>query len=535
MNKFSLLIFLFLGHVAFAQPYYTPFSVSIEPMTIENAPGVHSFSWAKSSDGKWLIIGGRLDGLHRRQPWAAFQEENSNTIATVIDPNLQTTWSKSLQELPASIFEQLQSTNQNFMQVGNKLVITGGYGYSATAEDHITYPDITTIDVDEFVSAIVDNQSLIDYVRQVEDTAMAITGGQMGYKNGMYYLVGGQEFNGRYNPMGPSHGPGFYQKYSGQIRKFELDFPGMTPIVVHHPPMTDSLVLPRRDYNMSPQIFTNGDYGFTIFSGVFKQPDDTPFFDLVNISENSYDVVPDFTQLLSQYHSAKIPMFDSVNNTMHTIFFGGMAQYYYDGTGSLINDDEVPFVKTISRVTRLNDGTYEEVKLDVEMPALVGAGAEFIPVDNYFSEEILDFNVLPANSKTLVGYIYGGINSSAENIFFVNNGTESFASNVIFKVYVDKTITDVKELKSKGIFGLSILPNLTFNRQVNIEFKVPSKSKVKIDLYSVNGHKLQELFNYSMEPGGYLRAFNFDGLAKGQYLIRISNGMYSELKTLTVQ
>jgi len=534
MKLFVFLMMMVIGHIGFSQTY-APFSVSIEPMTIANVPGIHSYVWGKSTDGKWLVLGGRTDGLHRRQPWAAFQSEHSNTVATVIDPITQEVWSKSLQELATPIFEQLQSTNQNFIQVGNKLVTTGGYGYSATADDHLTYPNLTIIDVDEMVGAIVDNQSVIPYVTQIDDTAMAITGGQMGYMDGVFYLVGGQEFNGRYNPMGPNHGPGFYQKYSAQVRKFELDFSGMIPVVNHLTPMTDTVVLPRRDYNMSPQIFANGEHGFTVFTGVFKHPDDTPFFDLVNVTENNYEVVPDFTQILSHYHSAKIPMFDSVNNTMHTIFFGGMAQYYYDDSGTLINDEDVPFVKTISRVTRLKDGSYEEVKLDIEMPELVGAGAEFIPVDNYFSEEILDYHALPENSKTLVGYIYGGINSSAENIFFTNDGTQSYASSTIFKVFIDNTVTGLSELKSNGVLDFRILPNPTSGSQINVEFKIRRKSKVKIDLYSTNGQKLQELFDYTIERGEYLRRFDLNNLAKGQYLMRISDGVYSQVKTLLVQ
>ncbi len=531
-NFFLLVLMVLLSSVAFAQPSYAPFSVSIEPMTIADAPGIHSFTWAKSSDGKWLIIGGRLDGLHRRQPWAAFQAIHNNTFATVLDPVTQETWSKSLQELPAPIFEQLQSTNQNFIQVGNKLITTGGYGYSATVDDHITYPDITVIDVDEFVAAVVDNQSVIDYVRQVEDTTMAITGGQMGYKDGVYYLAGGQEFIGRYNPMGPNNEPGFYQKYSGQVRKFELDFSGVAPIITHLEPYTDNVVLPRRDYNMSPQVFENGEYGFTIFSGVFKQPDNTPFFDIVNVKDDTFEVVPNFTQLLSQYHSAKIPMFDSINNTMHTIFFGGIAQYYYDDAGNIVNDDKVPFVKTISRVTRLNDGTYEEVKLDIEMPALVGAGAEFIPVDNYFSEEIIDFNALPENSKTLVGYIYGGIQSTDLNIFFINGGTQSFASNTIFKVYIDNTVVGLKELKSNGLFDLQLTPNPINTGGINVKFYNPTKAKVSIELMDMTGKKLADLHNATLGAGSFTRHFAVTNLAAGQYLVRISNGLYSQAKVL---
>ena len=100
-----------------------------------------------------------------------------------------------------------------------------------------------------------------------------------------------------------------------------------------------------------------------------------------------------FNQYLSQYHSAKIPIYDTDNNMMHTLFFGGMSQYKLDADGNLIQDDNVPFVKTISKVSRFRDGSMIESSLDIEMPTLLGSGAEFIPINknsNYLSDEIVD-------------------------------------------------------------------------------------------------------------------------------------------------
>ena len=37
------------------------FTVQIEPLTITEAPNIHSYSWGKTSDGKWLVVGGRID------------------------------------------------------------------------------------------------------------------------------------------------------------------------------------------------------------------------------------------------------------------------------------------------------------------------------------------------------------------------------------------------------------------------------------------------------------------------------------------
>ena len=238
--------------------------------------------------------------------------------------------------------------------------------------------------------------------------------------------------------MGPTHGPGFIQEYTNEIRKFEIIDDGVNLSVTNFDITTDTANLHRRDYNMAAQIFPNGTEGFTAFSGVFN-PNDLPYLNSVDIDEATYTVNNNFNQYLSQYHSAKIPVWDANASTMHTLFFGGISQFTMDAQGNLVEDTDVPFVKTISKVTRFSNGNMQEAKLNyIEMPTLVGSGAEFIPSDQYFlPREILDLNTVP-QTKTLIGYIYGGIESSQENIFFINDGTQSSASNVIFKVYAQR-------------------------------------------------------------------------------------------------
>ena len=70
----------------------------------------------------------------------------------------------------------------------------------------------------------------------------------------------------------------------------------------------------------------------------------------------------------------------------------------------------------------------------------MGAGAEFIPLTDptiYLENDIVNLKKLKKGSN-LIGYIYGGIQSSQENIFFRNNGTQSTASSQIFKVFIIK-------------------------------------------------------------------------------------------------
>jgi len=51
---------------------YDKFEVELETLNIENAPGNHSYAYGIDSLGRWLVLGGRIDGLHQIQPFAAF-------------------------------------------------------------------------------------------------------------------------------------------------------------------------------------------------------------------------------------------------------------------------------------------------------------------------------------------------------------------------------------------------------------------------------------------------------------------------------
>lgn len=538
--KLSIIISLVFLQIGFAQTKVNEvFDVSIEPITIPNAPGIHSYSWAKNNQNQWLIVGGRVDGLHRRQPWAAFWEEGNNHNAYVVDVANNQVYSAPINVLPQSIYEQLQSTNQQFYQYNGVLYITGGYGFSTTANDHITYPYLAAIDVNNTIDAIINNQDISPYFRQFYDENLAVTGGQMGMIDNTFFLICGQRFDGVYNPMGPNSGPGFVQDYPSEIKRFNIVDNGSTVSINNYSFTKDIDVLGRRDYNMAPQIFPNGDKGFTVFTGVFQQPDDIPFLDVVNITESSYEVPANFNQFLSQYHSAKVPVYDANANTMHTLFFGGMSQFTLDNNNNLVEDINVPFVSTISKVTRTAANELFEYKLDIEMPTLVGSGAEFIPISNttYFNEnEILMLNNIPSES-TLVGYIYGGINSSAPNIFFTNDGTQSFASNTIFKVNISKELISVEDVlvSTEKIFNMRIAPNPIKNDLINLAFYNPSKAYIIIDILDYNGKLIKKLFAENLDRGEQQIQLDISQLNSNNAILRLQNGTYSQTKTLLIE
>lgn len=511
------------------------YSVVLQALSIEQLPPLQSFV-VGHHDGDYLFIGGRKDGLHRRQPWATFWESENNKTAYVLNISSGQLWSADLSTLPSSLYEQLQSTNMEFKQIGDYLYIVGGYGYSTTAGDHITYPYLTAVNVPLTIAAIKAGMPINNgFFRQIEHTAMQVTGGYLGYLDGIYYLVGGQKFMGRYNPMGPDHGPGFVQEYTNQIRKFEIIDDGTNLSVANFTAVTDTQQLHRRDYNLVPQIFPNGERGFTAFSGVFQYAQDIPWLNTVDITPNGYAPNNDFEQLLNQYHSAHLAIYDSAANQMHTLFFGGIGRYYFDENEQLVDDANVPFVKTISLVTRHADGTMEEFDIG-KMPDFLGAGAEFIPISETTiggEGEIVLLNQLSGDTIP-IGYIYGGILSSAENIFFINEGNESTASNKLYRVSLvpntPLSVPTVATQQQNNSLPLVIktTPNPNHSNMLNIELQVLFPATLTLEWLDAKGQLLGTIVQQKhFEAGKHLLEWSIDSQSKGMYFLRAGDGKKS--------
>jgi len=519
---FVFLLF-FSGGIISAQNIAIP-GISVINSKIQGLPGVQSFVIGLHN-GEWLIIGGRLDGLHQRQPFAAFLASENNNSIFVINPNTGQVWSHNLLSLPTELQEQLQSTNMEFHQNGEKLLIMGGYGYSATNDEHVTYNGLIVVDLPSCIEAVKSKSSLSNSLQFTHDNRVQITGGQLGLLNGYYYLVGGQKFEGRYNPMGPDHGPGFIQQYSNAIRKFKIQQTKDNLSISDYTETIDTAELHRRDYNMMPQIFPDGSKGFTVFSGVFQYKADLPWLNTIDISPNGYKVIPEFEQRFNQYHCAKTALYDPTNNISYNIFYGGISRFYLTQDGNLVDDLDVPFVKSISLITRDQNGNLNESSIG-NMPDFLGASAEFIPDQNLskFSDtEILTFN--PNNPDSiLIGYIFGGIKSSSDKVFWINTGTQSEASNQIYKVYLHQKATSIRKLTSESLnyFKPIVYPNPAFDHFV-VEFNLQKSEMIKIDLTDLNG-KLMTQKKQKCTDGLQKIEVPMTDLPDGNYIVTISNG-----------
>jgi hypothetical protein len=519
MSKYIFILFA-VGIVniqAFSQSIFD-YEMEIVPIEIEGLPGLHSYAWAQH-DGKWLIVGGRKDGLHARQPFNSFPASQNNTELYVIDVQSKEFWHASVNSLPIGIREQLQSTNMNFDQSGNYMYIIGGYAYSASRDSYITFPYLTRIDVVSLIEAIINDLPINSYFAQISNDLFAVTGGHLKKMYDKYYLVGGHRFDGRYNPHGPDHGPGFQQEYTNQIRVFSIPEQSELTFLIDTI-ITDPVHLHRRDYNLLPQIFSDGEYGLTISSGVFQLDADLPFLYPVEIRRSGHNAVPNFNQYLSNYHSAVATLYDEEKKETHSIFFGGISQYYYDGV-NLIQDDRVPFVKTISRLTRDSLNQFTEYLMPLEMPHLQGASAEFIYNANIpmYENKILKLSAVDETGSA-IGYVFGGIYSPLLNPFSNNMTQVTQADDVIYEVNLKKKISSVSEpaVPGENPFKIKLIPN-PGNDFTELVFDGLNAKNIRYFITDNAGRFVENKFVYTFTAGENRIRLNLENLNQGLYHI----------------
>lgn len=518
MNKIIFTLSFFLSLSLSAQRS-SEFQFQLEPVNIPGLPGLQSYAFGQYQ-GQWLILGGRLDGLHQRQPRFSFDEAGHNDQIYLVDPQSQSLQNFSIQGFNANLRAQLRATNLQFYQKDSLLYLVGGYGIHPSTGQHQSHPYLCVVDLPGLFSAAAQNQNLEPYFHQVTHQNFAVTGGYLAQLQDLFLLVGGHRFDGRYNPM---NGPSFTQSYTNAARPFRLSGSAFSPLVQWLPEIVDSALLHRRDYNVAPSITPQGDLELISFAGPFQYTANIPFLNIAHIDSQSVREESGFAQYYHHYHCPKIGLYDSLNNAMHHVFFGGMAQYY-DSAGLLIQDDEVPFVESIARVSRDANGQYREELLPQKMPGLLGSGAEFIPLPGLAlaGPKILDLQNLVGDSL-LIGHIYGGIESSARNIFFVNNGSQSQASDNLYAVYLlrGQALGQAQiNPQSHDGWQLQIFPNPT-EGFLQLQLYRPRSENLSIQVYDQHG-RLMWKEKRRAEKGPNRLNLKLQNLPQGMYHLQLS-------------
>jgi len=487
MKKVAVIFLLLSCHLGFAQQ---PFSVSLVQSPITAVPSVHSCAFA-DWNGKWIFIGGRLDGLHSFLGGMGFQKYMRNDSAFVVDPVSNTHWVSPLTTLPAYVREAISSSNTEFYQSDSMLYIVGGYGRCDSLFANITFPTLTSINLNSFIDQVMNGDSVNSSIRQIADSNIIVTGGQLRKIDSTYYLIFGHRFDGMYSRITGS--TLFTQHYSNEIRTFKINDDGTSLSISNYSVISDTDNFHRRDLNVAEQIFPNGSYGLTAFGGVFQKTATLPFLTPIDITAGAAQLNPAFNQNLNQYETAAMPVYDSVNNFMHTIFFGGMSLYTFDTVNQvLVQDTLVPFVNTISKVSRDGSGNLSEYKLPVEMPSLVGTDAHFVPDRSVSISHNTIVNLYPLSGNTRVGWIISGIQSDLPNIADLDPESMSRPNAAVYEVWIDVTPDAVRDAPlSNSILGLNVYPNPT-KHVAYIDFTLNEPGPAYIEVIDAKGVSLKK-------------------------------------------
>ncbi len=427
------------------------YTIGLRPVSFGSVdlPTLHSYS-VGTHDGKWVMMAGRTNGLHgfTGSGQTNFPPASQNRDVWVIDPASGQSWHRSLQDsssgLSGNDVAALTSTNNQFLQRGDRLYMTGGYGANATA-GFSTHNALSAIDLPGIIDWVTTgNGTAANHIRMVRDELFRVTGGAMYEMNGRANLVFGQNFNGGYIPS--QNGA-----YTNQIRSFDIVDDGTTLSFNNVSQTTPLPEYRRRDLNVFPTLSQNSDgslnQGLTALSGVFTISNGA-WTVPVEIDANGNPTMADptaagtFKQGMNNYHSAKLGLFSESTGEMHEILFGGITLVDYDPTTQqFYQDNDLPWTNSITAVVRDALGQYQQDLIGA-FPQLFdsqgnllrfGANAEFLALNGLglYNNGIINLDAI--SGPTVLGHIYGGLFANAPHVRNVP-GAVSGASNVVWEV-----------------------------------------------------------------------------------------------------
>jgi hypothetical protein len=450
-----------------------PFKLEVVEVSKSTLPALHSFSSA-TANGRWLIIGGRTGGLHGFGSGNNnFPRSTANIMAYVIDPAANKVLGSVnlVQALPPRLAGPLTATNPEFLQAGTHLFIVGGYGkdlQSLQTNDMTTFGSIIQVDVAGLMQAIIKKTPIASYFVQNPnpDNRLKVAGGGLKQFKGIFYLVLGQDFTGHYSVdnLDYNRAGGQFQKYTEKVRMFSLNGDlsinqfqqfdgGYDPNLPYH----------RRDLNVVDIIQPDGATpGVTVYGGVFKAGQVAGHTTPIDINfpapgtTVTMFVRSNFIQGLNHYDCPDVTIFDQTSGSSFTTLLGGISQFRYDmRSNTLVRDqvdlakgvDGLPFIKTVSTIQHGPNAAFAQFIQPAPLPAMLGTDGQFLHNPKLQSGgQIFDNGVIKLaalRGRTLVGHMYGGIESGGSYSGLVTNNPSTWASSRLFRIYVTPGTTKV--------------------------------------------------------------------------------------------
>lgn len=432
-----------------------PYTVEIRQVDTERLlPTLQSYAYGQI-DGLWVLVGGRTSGLHKftNNPIRNFPPRRQNDRIWVINPETGQRWSRPLADslLTPDQVDALSTTAAQGMQVGGTLYYVGGYGYSRSAQNFMTYDTLTAFDLRTVVAWVRRDRNVPDLsfiIRQTSHKALKVTGGQMTRIGDRTMLVFGQLFDGGYGGPTPPN-----QVYTMQVRSFRLIDNGRTVRIANvrrDPVNPNPADYRRRDYTLIPIMEVRNNRRVekvTALAGVFTLTDGM-FTVPVEVDGEGRPSMADpaarstFKQAMNGYDCAYLPIWDARRKQSHALLFGGISFVEYNpGTGRFVEDDRFPFINDVTAIVRTNAGRYRQVLVG-SYPVInskdgkrlrFGAEAHVLVDPNVptLRNGMIDLAALKRRFGTepvVVGRIFGGIAADA------GNDGNTAASNLVFEV-----------------------------------------------------------------------------------------------------
>jgi hypothetical protein len=425
-----------------------PFSIKIEQAGFSLPSGLQSFVLG-TNGGKWLLLAGRINGLHGFNPNNNFPADTQNTTVFVVDPNLQTVATRSLTNQESGLtqpqIDLLSVTASQSYQSGKTLYMMGGFGIDTAMSNFTTKAYLTAINVPglmHWVTSPSTNETAAQHIRQVYYPMFEITGGVMMEAFPHHaLLVFGQDFNGTNLFLDGT--------YSGQVRQFRILNPGKhLSVVAQRPfPTTPDPNYRRAGLNVVP-IIENGRQSFVAFSGAFT-PTGGIWTVPVEISRTGISTMANptnagtFAQGMNNFNCPTLGLYSHKTGNSYTVLMGGISFGFFS-SGVFETDTEFPFINQVTTIKRDRNGVFSQYLMNAEYPVILstesnpgnqllfGASATLIPVDGLptYKNGVLKYDAL-RKVPIVVGYIVGGIQSTMPNTV---TSSDTAASPYIFRV-----------------------------------------------------------------------------------------------------
>ncbi len=470
-----IVIHLLAFCLAFLTPVKLPFTVDAtenDSAAFPEAPRVESSSFAQWK-GRWVFIGGRIAGYHSMGGAAAeFARAEANPNVWVVDTTAKParTYHVPVDSLPAKfadLKDEWMSTGQLFYQDGPFLYIAGGYGQDSTGH-WVTYPLISKIDLPRLIAGVMQGKLSAEGVTFSHSKLVQSAGGELvKLTDNYFYVVMGHVFMGTYTAFegqGERNAQPASQAYLNEIRRLRIACNSQGDLsVTLVSKFRDEIQFHRRDLNVTKMVAPEG-VGLAAYGGVFTPDTQLSYSKPIYLLPNGQLplVESTFDQKMNAYKCAKLLLYDRPTRTMYTTFFGGISRFAWDSVADKFIEnikvgdktasnylDGLQWSDQISTILRAATPDKKETSEFVQpglVPGFVGTDAFFIPVDALTrasaGTDILDLGPL-RGTRTLVGYIYGGIRAFpfrfpyTKTSLFYNAGTVPTKPNdLILKVYL---------------------------------------------------------------------------------------------------